>query len=110
MKLGLPPFITTLAMMQVARGLAFILAHGQPIPLANSAPFDWLGTGYLLNGIPGFPGIPYAVLVMAVVAIVFAIAARPHGVRALRARARRQRRSGALGGDQHRAASRRSST
>lgn len=72
-KLGLPPFITTLAMMQVARGLAFILAHGQPIPVANSVPFDWLGTGYLLSGIPGFPGIPYAVLVMAVVAIVFAL-------------------------------------
>ena len=50
MRLGLPPFITTLAMMQVARGLAFILAHGQPIPLDNSAPFDWLGTGYLFPG------------------------------------------------------------
>jgi len=72
-RLGLPPFITTLAMMQVARGLAFILAHGQPIPLANSTPFDWLGTGYILSGIPGFPGIPWVVLVMAVVAIVFAI-------------------------------------
>jgi ribose transport system permease protein len=72
-RLGLPPFITTLAMMQVARGLAFILAHGQPIPLRASAAFDWLGTGYLFGGIPGFPGIPYAVLVMAVVAIVFSI-------------------------------------
>ncbi len=72
-RLGLPPFITTLAMMQVARGLAFILAHGQPIPLANSAPFDWLGTGYILSGIPGFPGIPWVVLVMAVVCIVFAL-------------------------------------
>ena len=72
-RLGLPPFITTLAMMQVARGLAFILAHGQPIPLANSAPFDWLGTGYILSGIPGFPGIPWVVLVMAIVCIVFAV-------------------------------------
>jgi putative xylitol transport system permease protein len=72
-KLGLPPFITTLAMMQVARGLAFILAHGQPIPLNHSAAFDWLGTGYLLSGIPGFPGVPYAVLVMAAVAIVFSV-------------------------------------
>ncbi|MEA2785124.1 MAG: ribose transport system permease protein [Candidatus Eremiobacteraeota bacterium] len=70
-RLGLPPFITTLAMMQVARGLAFILAHGQPIPLKNSAPFDWLGTGYLFPGLLGLPGIPYAVLVMAVVVIVF---------------------------------------
>jgi len=72
-RLGLPPFITTLAMMQVARGLAFILAHGQPIPLADSTPFDWLGTGYIFAGIPGFPGIPWVVLVMAVVAVVFAI-------------------------------------
>ncbi len=72
-RLGLPPFITTLAMMQIARGLALILAHGQPIPLANSTPFDWLGTGYIFSGIPGFPGISWQVLVMAVVAIVFAI-------------------------------------
>jgi len=72
-RLGLPPFITTLAMMQVARGLAFILAHGQPIPLKNSAPFDWLGTGYLFPGAFGLPGIPFAVLVMAVVVIVFSV-------------------------------------
>ena len=72
-RLGLPPFITTLAMMQVARGLAFILAHGQPIPLIDSSPFQWLGTGYVLSGIPGFPGISWQVLVMAIVVVVFAI-------------------------------------
>jgi ribose/xylose/arabinose/galactoside ABC-type transport system permease subunit len=72
-RLGLPPFITTLAMMQVARGLALILAHGQPIPVPNSAPFDWIGTGYILSGIPGFPGIAWQVIVMVVIAIVFAI-------------------------------------
>jgi ribose/xylose/arabinose/galactoside ABC-type transport system permease subunit len=72
-RLNLPPFITTLAMMQIARGLAFIIAHGQPIPLRDSTPFDWLGTGYLFPGVFGLPGIPFAVLVMAVVAIVFAI-------------------------------------
>jgi ribose/xylose/arabinose/galactoside ABC-type transport system permease subunit len=72
-RLGLPPFITTLAMMQIARGLALILAHGQPIPLANPQPFAWIGTGYVLAGIPGFPGISWQVVVMAVVAIVFAV-------------------------------------
>jgi ribose/xylose/arabinose/galactoside ABC-type transport system permease subunit len=72
-RLGLPPFITTLAMMQIARGLAFILAHGQPIPIANSPSFDWLGTGYLFPGLFGLPGIPFAVLLMAVVVVVFAI-------------------------------------
>jgi ribose/xylose/arabinose/galactoside ABC-type transport system permease subunit len=70
-RLGLPPFITTLAMMQVARGLALELAHGQPIPLNNTAPFDWIGTGYVLNHIPRFPGISWQVVVMAAVAVVF---------------------------------------
>jgi ribose/xylose/arabinose/galactoside ABC-type transport system permease subunit len=71
-RLNLPPFITTLAMMQVARGLAYILAHGQPIPVQNSAAFDWLGTGAIFAG-GSFPGIPWIVVVMAIVTIVFAI-------------------------------------
>ncbi|MBV9440198.1 MAG: ABC transporter permease [Candidatus Eremiobacteraeota bacterium] len=71
-KLGLPPFITTLAMMQVARGLAFILAHGQPIPLANGDPFNWLGVGTFFD-IPGFTGMPYQVAVMLAVVIVGAV-------------------------------------
>jgi ribose/xylose/arabinose/galactoside ABC-type transport system permease subunit len=65
-RLNLPPFITTLAMLQIARGLAFILAHGQPIPLASNA-FNGLGTGEL------FGQVPYAVVLMLVVVIVFAI-------------------------------------
>lgn len=65
-KLGLPPFITTLAMMQVARGLAYILAHGQPIPLQTPEAFTWLGSGSVA-------GIPWIVVVMAVVTIVFAL-------------------------------------
>jgi len=71
-KLNLPPFITTLAMMQVARGAAYILSHGQPIPVQNTTPFDWLGTGTIFAA-GSFPGIPWEVLVMAVVTIVFAI-------------------------------------
>ena len=42
-RLNLPPFITTLAMMLMARGLAFKLSHGQPVPLKSDA-FDALGT------------------------------------------------------------------
>jgi ribose/xylose/arabinose/galactoside ABC-type transport system permease subunit len=74
-RLNLPPFITTLAMMLMARGLAFKLSHGQPVPLTSSA-FNALGTDYALHDLLkplGLPGIPWAVLVMLVVVIVFAI-------------------------------------
>jgi ribose/xylose/arabinose/galactoside ABC-type transport system permease subunit len=74
-RLNLPPFITTLAMMLMARGLAFKLAHGQPVPLKSNA-FDALGTQYALHDLLaplGLPGIPWAVLVMLAVVIVFAI-------------------------------------
>ncbi|HEV8021764.1 MAG TPA: ABC transporter permease [Candidatus Lustribacter sp.] len=74
-RLNLPPFITTLAMMLMARGLAFKLSHGQPVPLRTDA-FDALGTQYALHDLLaplGMPGIPWAVLVMLIVVIVFAI-------------------------------------
>lgn len=74
-RLNLPPFITTLAMMLMARGLAFKLSHGQPVPLHTNA-FEALGTQYALHDLLaplGMPGIPWAVLVMLTVVIVFAI-------------------------------------
>ena len=46
-----PPFIATLAMMQVASGAAYILASGQSIyDIPNS--FTWLGRGAGLFGVP----------------------------------------------------------
>jgi ribose/xylose/arabinose/galactoside ABC-type transport system permease subunit len=74
-KLNLPPFITTLAMMLMARGLAFKLAHGRPVPL-NSNAFDAIGTGFLFEGFFkqfGLPGIPIVVLWMLVLVAIFAI-------------------------------------
>jgi ribose transport system permease protein len=52
-----PPFIVTLAIMLIASGLAYILAHGQSI---NQVPasFIWLGRG------TGFLWVPNAVLLM----------------------------------------------
>ncbi|MFP4055589.1 MAG: ABC transporter permease [Candidatus Brocadiia bacterium] len=48
---SIPPFIVTLAMMQVARGLAFILARGQSV-YRVPASIDWLGRGSGPLGIP----------------------------------------------------------
>ncbi len=65
-KFGLPPFITTLAMMLIARGLAFMYTNGRPIEIDNDV-FNSLGTGFLLPSlgrIVHIPGIPVPVVVM----------------------------------------------
>jgi ribose transport system permease protein len=54
----IPPFIATLGMMQVASGLAFLLAQGESIYQIPDS-FTWLGRGADLAGIPN------AVLLMA---------------------------------------------
>lgn len=58
-----PPFIATLAVMQVASGLAFMLAQGKSIYEVPDA-FTWLGRG------TGWLGLPHAVVLM--VALYFA--------------------------------------
>ncbi len=61
---AIPPFIATLAMMLVANGLAYILAHGQSIYQVPDS-FIWLGRGADLFRLPN------AVLLML---ILYAIA------------------------------------
>jgi ribose/xylose/arabinose/galactoside ABC-type transport system permease subunit len=47
---GLPPFIMTLGMMVMGRGLAMTISEGHPIHFPNaSADFAWLGQGYFLR-------------------------------------------------------------
>ena len=59
-----PPFIATLAMMQVGSGVAYIVSHGKPIYEVPDR-FVTLGRGT-------FPllGIPYAVMLMVVLYVV----------------------------------------
>jgi putative xylitol transport system permease protein len=65
-RLNLPPFITTLAMMLIARGLAYRVSNGRPIPV-NSEAFNGMGIGYI-GGV-----LPIAVLWMVVIVVAFAI-------------------------------------
>ncbi len=60
----IPPFIATLAMMQVAAGLAYIISQGKPIYQLPEG-FIWLGRGAepLLK-------IPYAVILMFVLYLI----------------------------------------
>jgi ribose/xylose/arabinose/galactoside ABC-type transport system permease subunit len=74
-KLNLPPFITTLAMMLVAEGLSFKLAHGSPIPL-QSSDFSNTGSGYFLGSLfrsLHLPGLPIPIIWMIVIVIASSI-------------------------------------
>lgn len=65
-KTGIPPFIVTLAMMQIARGVAYVYTNGQPIRITDGA-FIGIGTGYL-GPIP-LP-IIYTALIFIIVSIL----------------------------------------
>jgi len=80
-RLGLPPFIATLGMMLVARGIALQATGARAVSGLGEA-FGRLGNGSLWRiervddqGFPDvtFPGIPYPVLLMAVLAIASAV-------------------------------------
>ncbi|MBC5823926.1 MAG: ABC transporter permease [Candidatus Eremiobacteraeota bacterium] len=71
-KFNLPPFITTLAMMLMARGLAFLYTGGRPIEISNG-PFSAAGSGFLLptlGHLIKIPGIPMPVLIMLAVVLL----------------------------------------
>ncbi len=70
-KLNLPPFITTLAMLEMALGLSFILAHGRPVAL-QSSDFQNTGIGSFLGGVTSalhLPSIPIPVIWMVVIIV-----------------------------------------
>jgi ribose transport system permease protein len=80
-RLKLPPFIATLGMMLVARGLALQITGARPVSDLGDA-FGALGNGSLFrienigaDGFPNvlFPGIPYPVLLMIVLAVMVSI-------------------------------------
>ncbi|HET6274353.1 MAG TPA: ABC transporter permease [Candidatus Cybelea sp.] len=74
-KLNLPPFITTLAMLEMAVGAAFILSHGRPVAL-QSADFQNTGIGSFLGGVTQalhVPSLPVPVIWMLAVIVVASV-------------------------------------
>lgn len=59
---GIPPFVATLAMMAIARGLTLVYTEGRPIA-GLDAQFTYWGTGDL-------GGIPMPVIVVTVIALI----------------------------------------
>jgi len=61
---GVPPFIMTLGVMVMGRGLAMMIANGQPVSIRGVAEeFSWLGRGDML-------GLPVPVWIFLLVAAV----------------------------------------
>jgi ribose transport system permease protein len=67
--LKLPPFIATLGMMMVARGVVLTITNAMSKPAPDA--FGHLGNDTLFGFSRQFPGIAYPVFIMIIVAIVF---------------------------------------
>ena len=72
-KLKVPPFIATLGMMMLLKGLSLLITQTRPIYFSDIEGFDQISLGSVFGDlIPSFP-IPNGVLILFLVAIVSAI-------------------------------------
>jgi ribose transport system permease protein len=83
--IGLPPFIATLGMLSIGRGLMYIITHGVPLTPDTPESFAFLGQGYV--GL-----VPVPVVIMGVMMVAFSILMR---------RTRFGRHVYATGGNEH---------
>ncbi|MFS8057460.1 ABC transporter permease, partial [Rhizobium sp. BR 317] len=60
--LKVPPFVVTLGMLSVARGLTLIFSEGRPIPNLSD-PFKWIGSGQIMY-------IPVPIVILFVVFLI----------------------------------------
>lgn len=69
-KMKIPPFIATLGMMMIAKGLALVISQAKPIYFNDTPTFRQLAMGSILGRIiPGF-NVPNAVLVLFLAAVI----------------------------------------
>jgi len=72
-KMKIPPFIATLAMMMITKGLSLVISGTKPIYFLETPEFSEVAMGSILNAIiPGLE-IPNAVLILFVLAILASI-------------------------------------
>ena len=72
-KLKVPPFIATLGMMMLLKGLSLLITQTRPIYFSDVEGFDQISLGSLIGEVfPSLP-IPNGVLIMFVVAVVCAV-------------------------------------
>ena len=72
-RLKVPPFIATLGMMMLLKGLSLIITGTRPIYFSDVAGFDQISLGSVIGKlIPGLP-IPNGVLILFLVAVVCSV-------------------------------------
>ncbi|RKP57235.1 ABC transporter permease [Cohnella endophytica] len=72
-RMGIPPFIATLAMMLIAKGLALVISDSKPIYFTDYEVFIKISLGSFLGDlIPGFD-IPNAVVIFFLAALIGAL-------------------------------------
>jgi ribose transport system permease protein len=72
-KLKVPPFIATLGMMMLLKGLSLLITQTRPIYFSDIEGFDQISLGSLIGDvIPSLP-IPNGVLILFIVAVVCAV-------------------------------------
>ncbi|WP_296510279.1 ABC transporter permease [Rhodoferax sp.] len=72
-KLKVPPFIATLGMMMLLKGVSLIITNTRPIYFSDVEGFDQIALGSLMGDLfPSLP-IPNGVLILFVVAVVCAV-------------------------------------
>ncbi|HOZ64984.1 MAG TPA: ABC transporter permease [Burkholderiaceae bacterium] len=72
-KLKVPPFIATLGMMMLLKGLSLLITQTRPIYFSDVEGFDQISLGSLIGDVfPSLP-IPNGVLILFVVAIISAV-------------------------------------
>jgi ribose transport system permease protein len=72
-KVKVNPFITTLGMMSIARGMAYLLATGLQGTVASNIPMKDPSVNFLGAGVLGDFQFPFPVIEMAVLVILFSI-------------------------------------
>ncbi len=71
-KMKIPPFIATLGMMLILKGLSLVISGTKPIYFNDTPGFSLISTGSLIGDILPFFPLPNGVLILFVLAIVMA--------------------------------------
>ncbi|MCK0470493.1 ABC transporter permease [Halalkalibacter sp. APA_J-10(15)] len=64
-KMNIPPFIATLAMMMIAKGMALVISGASPIYFTNTPIFSNIALGTIIPGIPNGVVLFFAVAMIA---------------------------------------------